>query len=213
MKVLRIADFLHQNQVIHRNLKPENVLIHTRAVGPNAQQMLRTVKITDVGLADVVNPTIFADSYVSRTEARYLAPELNAFDDQGQPCSDVYSIGVMYYEMLVGQTPRGTYLAPSQLRGDLPEYVDNIVEVAMEVETEDRYPTAPDMIKEIMRIFEGEVFDDSTKSDFKNILMAVGIGALAGWRDRHLGGSRSAESHGRTTAARSRTSRCGFRNH
>jgi serine/threonine protein kinase len=178
LKLLRITDFLHKNQLIHRNLKPENVLIHTRPAGPGGSQNVRIVKVTDVGLSDVVNPTIFAESYVSRTEARYLAPELNAFEDQGAPASDIYSIGVMYYELLVGQTPRGTYLSPSQMRGDLPEYVDNIIEVAIGVEAEDRYPSAPDMITDIMRVFEGEVFDDSHSSNFRNILIGVGVGAV-----------------------------------
>jgi serine/threonine protein kinase len=178
LKVLRITDTLHNKQLIHRNLKPENVLIHTRPAGPGGSQIVRDVKVTDVGFSELVNPTIFAESYVNRTEARYLAPELSGFDAQAEPASDIYSIGVMYYELLVGQTPRGTYLSPSQMRGDLPEYVDNIIEVAIGVEAEDRYPSAPDMINDIMRVFEGEVFDDAPTSNFRNILIGVGVGAV-----------------------------------
>jgi serine/threonine protein kinase len=176
LKVLEAVDFLHEQGIYHRNLKPENVLIHTRRTGPGGKNLVRTVRITGAGLADVVNPTLFAESYISRAEARYLAPELSGFDQGGSATSDVYSVGVMIYELLVGQPPRGTYLSPTQLRGDLPEHIDDVVEIALGANPEDRYPSARDMINDIQRVFTDEVDDGPRGPNVRNILLAVGAG-------------------------------------
>ena len=107
LKILDALSALHDAGIHHRNLKPENVLVHTRRTGPGGRNIVRTIKVTDAGLADIVNPTIFAESYISRAEARYLAPELSGFDQVGTERADVYSVGVMLYELLVGQPPVG----------------------------------------------------------------------------------------------------------
>ncbi len=178
LKVLEAVAHLHDQGIFHRNLKPENILVHTRRTGPGGKNIVRTVKICDSGLADIVNPTIFAESYINRSEAKYLAPELSGFDQGGSAQSDVYSVGVMLYELLVGQPPRGTYLSPTQLRSDLPEHIDDVVEVALGPSPEDRYPTARDMINDIQRVFS-DVSDDAPQGpNVRNILIAVGIGVL-----------------------------------
>lgn len=177
VQVLEASDALHQTGVIHRNLKPENVLVQSKATGPAGSKVVRTVRISDAGLADILNPSIFAEGYVNRTEARYLAPELSGFEHAGSPPSDVYSVGVMLYEMLVGQTPRGTYLAPTQLREDLPEHIDDIVEIALDANAEGRYPTARDMINDIQRSFSEAMPEETTGTGFNRLL--IGLGGVA----------------------------------
>lgn len=174
IQVLEAADVLHQLGHIHRNLKPENVLVQSRSTGPGATKVVRTIKITDAGLTDILNPTIFAESYVRRDEARYLAPELSGFEHGGSAPSDIYSVGVMLYELLVGQTPRGTYLSPTQLREDLPDHINDIVEIALDANAEGRYPTARDMINDIQRSFSGEVQDEVGPSSLRRTLAAIG---------------------------------------
>jgi len=176
LKVLEAAQYLHSQGIVHRNLKPENVLVHSRATGPGGKTIVRTLKISDAGLADILNPSIFADSYVTRSEARYLAPELSSFEQTGTPSSDVYSIGVMLYEILVGQPPRGTYLSPTQLRGDLPDHVDDVVEIALAANPEDRYPSAQDMFNDIQRSFIQENAEEAPRTSYRNVLIGVGIG-------------------------------------
>lgn len=176
IKVLEALEALHKANLVHRNIKPENVLVSTRKTGPGGRNLVRTVKITDAGLSDLVNPTIFAESYVNRSEARYLAPELTGFSDIGSPASDIYSVGVMLYELLVGQPPRGTYLSPTQLRGDLPEHIDNVVENALGSSPEDRYPSARDMINDIQRVFNEDSYAQPDRPSVRNVL----IGVLAG---------------------------------
>jgi serine/threonine protein kinase len=174
LKVLQAVQILHENGLYHRNLKPENILVQTQAVGPGGQ-VVRTVQVTDAGLADIVNPTLFAESYISRNEARYLAPELGGFDQDGSSASDIYSIGVMLYEILIGQPPRGTYLSPTQLRGDLPEHIDDVVEVAMAAEAEDRYPSVKDMVNDIQSSFQGLILSQRPRTSLKNIMIGLGL--------------------------------------
>ncbi len=186
VKVAEALAPLHAAGIVHRNLKPENVLVASRNTGPGGKNVVRTVKVTDQGIADVVSPTIFAESYVRRDEAKYLAPELSGFDQDAAPAADVYSIGVMLYELLVGQPPRGTYLSPTQLRGDLPEHIDNVVELAIATTPEDRYPTPADMVADIQRSFSADLDDAPKRPSVKRILAGTAVsvvilGAVGGW--------------------------------
>ena len=177
IKILEAIQCLHDEDLVHRNIKPENILVHTKPAGP-AGQVVRSIKITDVGLADIVNPSIFAEGYISREEARYLAPELAGFGMEGSSSSDLYSAGVILYELLVGQPPSGTYLAPTTLRDDLPEHVNDVVEVAMAAEPADRYPTPQDMINDLQQSFQGLIVSAKPRTSLKNIMIGLGT-ALA----------------------------------
>jgi serine/threonine protein kinase len=181
-KVLEALQALHEAGLLHRNLKPENVLIQSRRTGPGGKNIVRTVLVTGSGFADVVNPTIFAESYISRSDAKYLAPELGGFNDIGSPRSDIYSVGVMLYELLVGQPPRGTYLSPTQLRGDLPEHIDDVVEVALGHSPDERYPSARDMATDLQRVFIDDGIEAPAGPNIRNIMLGVGVGVaiLAG---------------------------------
>jgi len=178
IKVLEAVEVLHKAGVVHRNLKPENVLVSTRKTGPGGRNLVRTVKVSDSCLADLVNPTIFAESYISRADAKYLAPEMTGFNDIGTPASDIYSVGVMLYELLVGQPPRGTYLSPTQLRGDLPEHIDDVIEIALGESPDERYPSARDMVADIQRSFTEDTFEAPRGPDVKKIAIGVGVGVL-----------------------------------
>ncbi len=176
MSVLEACEVGHNAGLVHRNLKPENVLVHTKRTGPAANaKVIRTVKITGLGLAGVINPTIFADSFVNRQEAPYLAPELSGFDQECGPQADVYSVGVILYELLCGQRPMGTYLSPTQLRDDLPEHLDDIVEVSLAHNSEDRYPMPRDMINDIQRSFSLEMQSGRPVASFRNIMIGLGV--------------------------------------
>ncbi len=179
ISVLEAVEVAHNAGIIHRNLKPENVLVHTKRIGPAANaKVIRTIKITGIGLSGVLNPTILADSFVNREEAPYLAPELTGFDAECGPQADIYSVGVILYELLCGQRPMGTYLSPTQLREDLPEHVDDIVEIGLAHNPEDRYPTSRDMINDIQRSFSLEMQAGKTKVSFKNIMMGLGVAII-----------------------------------
>lgn len=178
ISVLEAAEIAHNAGLVHRNLKPENVLVATKRTGPAASaKIIRTVKITGTGLAPALSPTTAADTFAPREEAPYLAPELTSYDQDCGPQADVYSVGVMLYELLCGQRPIGTYISPTQMRDDLPPHVDDIVEIALAHNPEDRYPTARDMINDIQRSFSLLGLAGTPAVSFRNLAITVAVGA------------------------------------
>ena len=86
--------FAHDHNIIHRDVKPENILVARDG----------TVKVTDFGIAKLTSAvTITRDRVVGTPE--YLSPEQARGDDTIGPAADIYSLGVVLYELLVGQVP------------------------------------------------------------------------------------------------------------
>ena len=82
VKVLQAVQALHDADCFHRNLKPENIRVQTKPAGPGGA-VVRTIKITDSGFSEIVNPTLFADGYVDTRNSAYIAPEMSGFDQSG----------------------------------------------------------------------------------------------------------------------------------
>ena len=136
LPVLDALAMAHEQKVIHRDIKPHNVLMHRPPGGGTI------VKVLDFGVAKLVEPTAADTQRRIVGSPAYMAPErLRGHRYDGR--ADVYSVGVTLYEMLTGKLPfrsdngdvmavalmhlREMPLPPSQLRPDLPPGVDEIV--------------------------------------------------------------------------------------
>ncbi len=124
----------HDHGIVHRDIKPENLLIDKAG----------TVKIADFGIAKIVtDPTDQSDSTVQATQVQgtpdYAAPEqANGTTDHR---ADIYSLGVVLYEMLTGERPKQNIAPPSRrVRVDIR--IDEIVLRALEQQPELRFATA-----------------------------------------------------------------------
>jgi len=180
IKVLESLQIGHDEGLFHRNVKPENILVHTQRSGPGGSKVVRTIKLTDLGIVDMFDPEAIGDRYSSHMDSPYLAPELSGFGSEGTPQADIYSVGVVLYELLCGQVPRGTFLSPTQVREDLPEHVDHLVELGLSPDQGDRYPSAKDMVFDIQRSFNLEMQQGGPKkTSLKNILIGIGVGTAA----------------------------------
>jgi serine/threonine protein kinase len=127
----RALDHAHKHGVIHRDLKPENILFNREGV----------MKVADFGLANI----LAADGRweLTRTQVgmgtvNYMAPEQHRDAKHVDHRADIYSIGVMMYEALLGELPLGRFDPPSKRRKDVDERMDRLVLKMLEQDVERR---------------------------------------------------------------------------
>ena len=120
----------HASGVIHRDMKPENVLL-------DASGMAR---VTDFGLALPLHESDMRLTLTGTTVGTvdYMAPE-QLRGAELDVRLDIYALGVMAYEMLTGQTPRGSFDAPHRVRAKVPRQVSEAVMKALRPSPEDRF--------------------------------------------------------------------------
>ncbi|MEM8953373.1 MAG: protein kinase [Verrucomicrobiota bacterium] len=124
--------YAHENGVIHRDIKPANLLLDQSG----------QVKIADFGLAKV--PAGDVDDTVFGTP-EYIAPEALVEGFQIDHRSDIFSLGVLAYELLIGEPPRGEFDLPSSLRSDLDRRLDDIILNTITQDPNERYARASDV--------------------------------------------------------------------
>jgi tRNA A-37 threonylcarbamoyl transferase component Bud32 len=147
--VRQVCDALahaHAQGVIHRDIKPSNILIDAQG----------HAKVADFGMArwEQAPPTGGLD--VSHTgqfvgTPAYAAPEQVRDAAHVDHRADIYALGVLLYEMLTGDLPRGVFQPPSQKTGS-HERLDNVVRRAMQERPEDRYQAADELKKDIAQV-------------------------------------------------------------
>ena len=136
--------YAHSKDVIHRDIKPGNILVATDG----------RVKLADFGLARPIKEesSVLTGPNVRMGTLDYMAPEQH--DGHGDHCdqrADIYALGVMLYEMLTGQRPRGAFSPPSH-RVHVDIRLDEVVLKAMQQEPERRYQQVSEMKTDVDRI-------------------------------------------------------------
>lgn len=144
----------HAAKVLHRDIKPGNVLLDLNGK-PLDKLTIEDVKVSDFGLggmsADMVasmaqSASMARDDRVVGTLA-YLAPELRDGNRQADERSDLYSVGVVMFEMLTGERPAGAEL-PSSLRPGIPAGLDEIFS-RLYARHERRYASAAAVLEDL----------------------------------------------------------------
>src|SRR6266404_7128953 len=176
-QILGALSFAHRNGIIHRDIKPHNIV-----VGGDGR-----LKVTDFGIArSGASQMTEAGSIVGT--AQYLSPE----QARGAPVdqrSDVYSVGIVLYEMLTGTVPftgdtpleiamkhlSEVPVPPSELRDDVPDDLDLVVLRALAKDPEDRYQTADEMNADLARIQRGLSVSSETTDAATAVLAGAGI--------------------------------------
>jgi len=170
-EVLEAIGELHTAGIVHRDVKPSNLILED-----NATQSLR-VRVLDLGIAKPLTPDPFDKSSPALTLSgtllgtpHYMASEqLLGGEVDGR--TDLYAVGVMLYECLAGRPPfdgdtAGQVIAAAirhevtpleQLRGDVPEGLQRIVERAMQQDADLRYPSTAAMFDELRAFQAGQL--------------------------------------------------------
>ncbi|MBQ6302868.1 MAG: Stk1 family PASTA domain-containing Ser/Thr kinase [Clostridiales bacterium] len=145
-------DYAHQNGIVHRDIKPQNILISRD----------RVAKITDFGIARAASSTTITMTGVQMGSVHYFSPEQARGGNVG-PQSDIYSLGVSLFEMVTGRLPfdgdsnvaiavkhlQETPPVPSSLMQGIPKGLDSIIAKCMQKSPERRYQTMRQLVMEL----------------------------------------------------------------
>jgi beta-lactam-binding protein with PASTA domain/tRNA A-37 threonylcarbamoyl transferase component Bud32 len=158
--VLRALEYSHQAGIVHRDIKPGNVMVTRNG----------DIKVMDFGIARAMSDTQATMTQTAQVigTAQYLSPE-QARGERVDARSDLYSTGCLMYELLTGRPPftgdspvaiayqhvRENPIPPSRLDPSLPPWADSIVLKAMAKSANDRYQSAAEMQADIQRAASG----------------------------------------------------------
>lgn len=167
-QIAAALDFAHQKGVIHRDIKPANIMLEPDPAIPEGMRAI----LMDFGLVKRVDNTMTQGSAFGTP--RYISPEQAISSLQAVAQSDIYSFGVMVYEMLTGEppfgaeddTPIGVALShvttpppdPKDIRADLPDAVVPVMMKVLEKTPEQRYQTT----KEFVEALEAALSEEDT---------------------------------------------------
>ena len=158
---LQIAEALraaHDRDVIHRDIKPQNILITGSG----------DVKVTDFGIARAASSSTMTRTGHILGTAHYISPE-QAMGEPVGPASDLYSLGVVLYEMLTGEMPfdadtplgiamkhvNGHLVPPQILNGAVPDGINAVTVRLLAKDPADRYGSDAELIQDLERVVAG----------------------------------------------------------
>ena len=144
-KICEALQYAHEKGVLHRDIKPENILLDANG----------RVKIADFGIAKLVGedkPSVtLTGTGTALGTPHYMAPEQLEKPGDIDHRADIYSLGVVFYEMLTGELPIGRFKPPSA-RTPLDERIDEIVLRALERERELRQKNATEFKTQVEHV-------------------------------------------------------------
>jgi serine/threonine-protein kinase len=158
--------YAHEHDIVHRDVKPSNVMVVRDG----------HVKITDFGIARMASSAVQTQTGMVLGSPKYMSPE-QVMGKSIDHCSDIFSLGVMLYEMLTGQSPfngdnvnaimyqtlNAVPPPPNTINPEVPEMMNFIVAKSLAKKIEDRYQSAQDLAVDLRAC--REVFSHTEKKD------------------------------------------------
>ena len=173
---LQISEALkcaHESDVVHRDIKPHNILITESG----------DIKVTDFGIARAASSSTMTKTGSILGTAHYLSPE-QALGEPVRPQSDLYSLGVVLYEMLTGELPydaetpigiamkhvNGEVRPPIEVDPSIPAGINAVVMRLLSRDPEDRYPDAAALSADLERVSAGLDPEDAGTQEMSRIM-------------------------------------------
>ena len=163
-QILKALQHAHENGIVHRDIKPHNIMLLQDG----------TIKVTDFGIARFSSNATRTMTEQAIGSVHYIAPE-QARGEETDGKTDIYSVGVMMYEMLTGTLPfdgdsavsvalmqlQAKARRPREINPNIPEGLEEITIKAMQKNPDDRYHSALEMLSDIerFRLNPGIIFD------------------------------------------------------
>lgn len=142
LQVIRALGYAHQQGIVHRDIKPGNVMIDRHG----------NAKVADFGIASIDSQRQGLQLTVPSTPlgtSDYMAPEQRDNATKIDQRADVYSVGVLLYEMITGELPRGAYQPPSQSVPGIDPGWDQLVELTLQPRPEKRLGDMEELARRI----------------------------------------------------------------
>lgn len=157
IQIAKALECAHKNNIIHRDVKPQNILVTETGV----------IKVTDFGIAKSSTSATLTNTTTIMGSAHYFSPE-QAKGSMVDARTDLYSLGVVLYEMVTGKLPfeadspvtialkhiQEEVIAPKELNPKVPESLSKLIVKAMEKDPNKRYQSAREMISDLQKIKE-----------------------------------------------------------
>jgi serine/threonine protein kinase len=149
-QICEALQYAHEEGIVHRDIKPENILLNKKG----------QVRIADFGLAKLLDrPAAGPTSMLTKVGQQmgtphYMAPEQIEHPSEVDHRADIYSLGVVFYEMLTGELPLGRFAAPSQ-KAQVDVRLDNVVLRTLEKEPDRRYQHISEVKTDVEAISSG----------------------------------------------------------
>ena len=171
IQIASALEIAHKNNIVHRDIKPHNIIITEDGVA----------KVTDFGIAKAVSNSTITAFGTTIGSVHYFSPE-HARGGYTDSKSDLYSLGVVMYEMLTGRVPfdadtpvsvalkhmQEDPVPPIEVNNNIPIAVNSIILKALKKDPNQRYATATEMLQDLKRALKepGGNFVDNNYNDF-----------------------------------------------
>ena len=154
-RICEALQFAHNEGILHRDVKPENILLDAKG----------RVKIVDFGIAKLVGESVGGEDAITESGSRlgtphYMAPEQIEKPGEVDHRADIYSLGVVFYEMLTGELPIGRFAPPSEKSASDPRLAE-VVFRTLEKEPSRRQKSAEE-VKTQVETISGQPVPQST---------------------------------------------------
>lgn len=163
IQISKALDCAHKNNIIHRDIKPHNIMVTKDGI----------VKVTDFGIAKASNSVTITSTDKVVGSAHYLSPE----QAQGKKVdcrTDIYSFGIVLYEMVTGKVPHDAdtpvsvalkhiqepVVPPKNLNENIPESLNSLILKCLQKNPDDRYQNARQILNDLIRMKSNYKIDD-----------------------------------------------------